>query len=260
VAWIWFFLLLISLGANAAMALLLLAGASASSSATSSVSFALQSLVDWLKRRGTKASLIMLAVLVSAAGCEELEQSQVRPLPKPWAAEVPVCNLPPQVRKRNWPSTNPSTRGQGSCVFASLINQAYWHNEFELAAFIQSNPEWQGGEYATRLMEKLDSIGVKYKANVHGDPRFLDWCTANRRGAIFWWKPSHCCTFMGWAIDPNDGKEYGYILDNNYPDRFERCEREQLIRLWAGYGGFALTLTSSEPASAMPWKSYEVIK
>ncbi len=196
-------------------------------------------------------------MIVCVLGCDEIQPTRIRALPRP-PAEVPAANLPRDLRQRNWPSTDPATLGQGSCVFASLIMEARWLNNFELAQIIRKR--FQGGEYATRLMQKLDQLGVKYKANIHGDPRFLDWCTENRRGCIFWWKPSHCCFFVGFARDPQDGKEYGYVIDNNYPDRIERHEREQLIRLWAGYGGFALTITSGEPASSFPWKSYEVIQ
>jgi hypothetical protein len=256
VAWIWFFLLLISLGANLAFAAVLFASPNGA---------VVKSAADWLiaalrKFRGAGV-LLLVALSLAMAGCEELESTpQVRALKKPFGPEVPVCNLPAPLRQRNWPSTNRQTYGQGSCVFASLINHVRWHNEFELAEWIRKNPEWQGGEYASRLLNKLSEAGIKYKANIHADPRFLDWCTYNRRGCILWWKPSHCCTFLGFSVDPRDGVEYAYVLDNNYPDRIERHEREQFIRLWAGYGGFGCTITSTEPASSLPWKSYEVVE
>ena len=54
-------------------------------------------------------------------------------------------------------------------------------------------------------------------------------------------------------------KPYAAILDNNYPGRFELTPREQFVRLWAGYGGFALTVMH-DPASSLPYRSYEVIE
>ena len=55
-----------------------------------------------------------------------------------------------------------------------------------------------------------------------------------------------------------NGQQYAAILDNNYPGRFELTPREQFVRLWAGYGGFALTVME-DPASSLPYRSYEVI-
>jgi hypothetical protein len=52
---------------------------------------------------------------------------------------------------------------------------------------------------------------------------------------------------------------YAAILDNNYPGRFELTPREQFIRLWAGYGGFALSVLG-EPTSSIPYLSYEVLQ
>ncbi len=56
-----------------------------------------------------------------------------------------------------------------------------------------------------------------------------------------------------------DGKQYAAILDNNYPGRFELTPRDQFVRLWAGYGGFALTVLN-DPASSKTYRSYEVIR
>ena len=55
------------------------------------------------------------------------------------------------------------------------------------------------------------------------------------------------------------GTTIAAILDNNYPGRFELTPREQFIRLWAGYGGFALTVLN-DPSSSLPYRSYEVIQ
>ena len=54
-------------------------------------------------------------------------------------------------------------------------------------------------------------------------------------------------------------EQYAAILDNNYPGRFELTPREQFVRLWAGYGGFALSVLQ-DPASSLPYRSYEVIQ
>lgn len=195
--------------------------------------------------------LIALAAVLSLlfVGCD-LAPVRVRALPPP-AIEQPPANLPAELHQRNW--TGPLR--QGSCVHASLTNHLRWLNQYELGE------KWRAthsdGEYDSRLRDRLDAANIDYSYTLKADPRFLDWASNTRRGAILWWKPSHCCTFMGWVTRP-DG-QYAAILDNNYPGKFELTPREQFIRLWAGYGGFALSVMH-DPTSSLPYRSYEVIQ
>jgi hypothetical protein len=187
--------------------------------------------------------------LLMIVGCEE-PAVRVRSLPVP-AAEQPASNLPVSLHQRNWTGS----LGQGSCVHASLVNHLRWLNEFELGERWRTT--YSDGEWDSRLRDRLDAAGIDYSYTIKADPRFLDWASNTRRGAILWWKPSHCCTFVGWVN--RDGKQYAGILDNNYPGRFELTPREQFVRLWAGYGGFALTVLN-DPSSSLPYRSYEVIQ
>jgi hypothetical protein len=189
---------------------------------------------------------VVLLTLLILAGCSPA--TRVYPLPAP-PAEAPVCNLPYELRQQNWTGK----LNQGSCVYASLINHVRWLNLPELATEIRRTRG--DGEYASRLMQYLDSKGIEYTYTEKADPRFLDECTKERRGCILWWKPSHCCTFVGWVRDQN-GNQYAAILDNNYITKFEYTPREQFVRLWAGYGGFALSVTN-DPAIPIPYRSYE---
>ncbi len=196
-------------------------------------------------------NILVLYLLVGLAGCDgTLPAPTVRPLPAP-PLESPACNFPAELRQRNWVAAN----GEGSCVFASLCNHVQWLNDPRLAQVIRGR--FAGGEYSSGVRAKLDSLGVAYQYTESADGRFLDWCSATRRGAILWWKPAHCCTFVGWVTSP-DGRQFAAILDNNYPDKFELTERGQFMRLWAGYGGFALAVTA-DPTIPVPWPSYEVI-
>lgn len=136
-----------------------------------------------------------------------------------------------------------------------MVNHLRWLNRHMLAARWWAT--YHDGEYATRLMQRLDAAGEDYVCTEKADPRFLDWCTLTRRGAIIWWKPNHCCTFAGWVKDVR-GVTYAAILDNNNPGEYEYTEREQFIRGWAGFQGFALTVLSPPP-TASPWLSYEVL-
>lgn len=192
-------------------------------------------------------SILIFAVLL-CLGCDAMPQ-HARPLPAP-APEQPPAALPAQLHQRNWLGP----KNQGSCVHASIVNHLRWLNEWDLGERWRTT--FSDGEWDTRLRERLDANDIDYSYTVKGDPRFLDWATATRRGAIVWWKPSHCCTFLGFV--KRDGRDYAAILDNNYPGKIELTEREQFCRLWAGYGGFALTI-DSPPATSLPYFSYEVI-
>ncbi len=129
-----------------------------------------------------------------------------------------------------------------------------WQNRCEFAARWWAS--YGDGETANGLMQKLDANNVDYVWTEKADPRFLDAASISRRGAVLWWKTSHCCFFTGW-VKGKDGKTYASIIDNNRPGVWEYTEREQFIRGWAGFGGFALTVLHP-PATAIPWLSYEV--
>ena len=195
-------------------------------------------------RRKVKQIAAWFCVLVMAfSGCEISQSYRLLPPPPP---ESPAANLPKELHQKNWLGT----QRQGSCVYASLTSHARWQNNFNLAAWARQQGD---GEYASRLRQKLNSIGVKYAFTEQASPEFLDWANESRRGCILWWKPSHCCTFMGYVR--KDGKTFCAILDNNNPGVFELTERSQFLRLWASYGGFGLSVLG-DPASPIPYMSY----
>ena len=239
-AWLWFFLFVLSAGINVGLLL------------RPELIFASWNLLDWTLGLLTKLTrrkfCWLMLVTIAAVGCNT--PVQVRPL-KPPLPEQPLANLPAELHQRNW--TGPL--GQGSCVHASMTNHLRWLNEITLAQ--QWKNSYSDGEWESRLRARLDAADIDYGYTVKADPRFLDWANNTRRGAILWWKPNHCCTFMGWVN--KDGRQYASVLDNNYPGRFELTDREQFIRLWAGYGGFALTVVR-DPTSSLPWRSYEVVR
>lgn len=239
-AWFWFVMFVLSLGVNVGLLVI-----------RTEWIYIAWDVTYWFASKLSRRKPMVLALAVgllgiSLVGCDQ--PIRVRALAAP-SVEQPPANLPSELHQRNW--TGPL--GQGSCVHASLTNHLRWLNEIELAQHWKNT--YSDGEWESRLRARLDAANVDYGYTVKADPRFLDWASQSRRGAILWWKPSHCCTFMGWVN--RDGRQYAAILDNNYPGRFELTEREQFIRLWAGYGGFALSVVS-DPASSLPWRSYEV--
>lgn len=196
------------------------------------------------------ASLLVPGVVV-LSGCDQVMPVRVRAVPLP-PAERPPMNLPVSLRQRNWLSANQ----EGSCVHASMTSLFRWHNQLRLAEWWRTN--YSGGENEIDLQRKLRERGVPYTSVNQGQAWFLDEASRTRHGCILWWKPGHCCTFCGW-VRGEDGVIYGAILDNNYPNRIELTERSKLIRLWNGYGGFALTL-QAPPTTPIPAQSYEVIR
>lgn len=195
----------------------------------------------------------LLAMLCSltAIGCVEDGPQNYRALPAP-APESPVVNPPLNVRQSNW--LGGATGREGSCAHASLVSMLNWQNEFDLAR--KWKQTYSGGEYASRMRERLDREGVKYAYTEQANLALLDFAHSTRRGALLWWKPAHCCTFVGW-VEAN-GKTYAVILDNNSVAKYEYTERNQFHRLWASYGGFALTVLG-DPPSPPPYRSYERI-
>jgi hypothetical protein len=192
--------------------------------------------------------LIPACLLIAMSfGCDAVGTPQVQPLAPP-KLEQPVVQLPAPLRQKNW-----TVNGEGSCVYASLTTVARWCHRFDVAEWL-SNPEINGGgEYGSRLRQKLDSVGVPYSYTDRANVEFLDWCDESRRGCILWWKTSHCCTFAGW-IRVN-GKRYATIIDNNHPHVYEFTEEKLFLSEWNRFGGFGLTLLY-DPASPRPWLSF----
>lgn len=193
--------------------------------------------------------LAILACLL-ALGCTP--EAQYRALPRTTEVDTPIVNLPVDIRQQNWRGPG----GDGSCVHASLSSMLHWQNQFELAKWWRS--QYSGGEWSDQLRRRLDAARIPYAYTEKANIKLLDDAHAARRGAILWWKPSHCCTFVGWAKG-SDGKIYAAILDNNRTQAFEYVERNQFHSAWAQYGGFALTTLYDPPAPRI-WKSYEIVE
>jgi hypothetical protein len=198
-----------------------------------------------------KQLLLILLLVTTTAGCMEIENGQVV-LTKPPKPESPVVNLPVEMRIRNWTDRS----GAGSCVHASTAMLLKWLGEVELAKKWQKT--YAGGETAISILKYWSAAGIPYCSTLNartyecsGDPAFLRWASNTRRGAIIWWKPSHCCLFVG--IEKINGREYAIILDNNTPNKYdEPVPLEEFITLWRRCGGFAATPVLT-PTGPLPW-------
>lgn len=199
--------------------------------------------------------LIALIVLAVTAGCTSIAAPQYTKMPPP-PPEVPLVNPPEELRQRNWVSKSPSSYGQGSCVHASSVTLFRWLGHHDLAE--QWRAKKSGGETASTILAQWLAAGIPYcstrdprTGRVSGDPRFLDWASETRRGAIIWYKPSHCVTFCGFT--EIEGKKHAIIVDNNTPQKYDNpIPYEQFIREWRGYGGFAATPVFT-PTGPLPW-------
>ncbi|WP_417745083.1 hypothetical protein [Rosistilla oblonga] len=159
-----------------------------------------------------------------------------KPVPPP-AAEIPVANLPLDLREWNW--TN--SRGVGSCAHASFVYHLRWQNQLELAD--QWRATHSGGESALTMQRAVRAAGLPFCATTTADPDFLDWASRTRRGAIIWFFKDHAVHFCGFANV--DGQEFAILCDNNRVERYLRVERSEFLQRWKQYDGFALSTTFS---------------
>lgn len=187
------------------------------------------------RERGPILALILLViaivVFVSAAAKDEPENCPDGRCP---TVVESLADVPPQLRQPNY-----SPFGQGSCVHASTVTILRWQGQYELAAWWKAN--YHSGEYAGRLIERLDAAGLKYAYEDDGDIRFLEWCARNRQVAGIFYFPRHAVNL----VDFNE--THAVLLDNNRTSDYIYIPRAEFIRNWRGYGGFAWTLVYNTP-------------
>lgn len=143
-------------------------------------------------------------------------------------SEIPVVDLPPAARQRNW-----TKYGSGSCVIASTVMMFRWQGRDDLADAFRR--KYGGGHSAGQLHDEMDREHVRYATTTSGDVGFLEWACRTRRGAGITFFPSHfvCLVHL-------DAERAG-ILDNNRTDRIIWIERGEFVRRWQAYGGWATT-------------------
>lgn len=202
--------------------------------------------------------LDLLAVMIIAAlsclalfGCDDVTIGDPSPnpgcndnfcprRPRPVNEQPPLrttlsVEIPRELRERNYAG--------GSCVHASTETLLRHQGYYELAAWWRTT--YSGGEYAEGLESKLEAAGLRWASTRNGDPAFLDWADRTRRAAVIFFKPQHSINFV--EYESRGDVAYAKLLDNNHPDRYEFVERQQFLREWRGYGGFAATVVGSPP-------------
>lgn len=150
----------------------------------------------------------------------------------PRATKVaPVVDLPPELRTTNW--------GGGSCVHASTVHLLQWQGHHELAKWWRET--YSGGEYSTRLHERLNQAQLQYAYTVEGDVAFLEWALRTRRGAGITYFPNHAVNLV--HLD----QERAGLLDNNRVEQIIWIDRQEFLSRWRAYGGWAWTLVYNPP-------------
>lgn len=190
--------------------------------------------------------LVVLVGFMLFAGCSTPSLIALPDAPP----EIPPANLPLPLRQKNWVDS----RGSGSCVIASSVYHFRWCNRPEVADFFRK--KYAGGQTSTSIQEKWKAAGIPYAATEAGDPDFLEWASNTRRGAIIWYFDRHCVHFCGFSKINN--REYALLCDNNRVENYIRIPKEQFLREWRGYGGFACS-TLLPPAPSLPYQGYEEV-
>lgn len=197
--------------------------------------------------------------LLSGCGCSiefvsEGSAPSARPHVTPRIVEVPVCNLPPSLRVRNYKG--------GSCVHASTGSGFNWCN---LPALQQHwNSTYSGGESYNGLTSKLRRNSIPFYDTAAGDVAVLERATRERRMPTIFYYQNHSVSFCGfgdgaaraadgWGFYRNPSGRFAYLLDNNRVGAFIEIPREEFIRKWRGYGGVAVVPTLGAPAPPLPF-------
>ncbi|HET6878669.1 MAG TPA: hypothetical protein VFI31_00770 [Pirellulales bacterium] len=147
-------------------------------------------------------------------------------------AEHPTMNLPLEARCKNY--------GGGSCVCASTISLLRWQGRDDLAAALRNT--CAGGQSAASLHAKLERLGVYYAATTSGDVAFLEWAVRTRRGCGLTFYPMHYVNL----VDLTD--DQATLLDNNRVGQYITLPRDEFVRRWRGYGGWATAVVYSPAA------------
>lgn len=164
-----------------------------------------------------------------------------------WCQEVPVVNLPIELRETNWRGP----LGEGSCVHATMVMLMRWQQEYRLAEHWRQT--YADGEYAddswnsgSNLATKFNQENVRYAYTIEGDEKFLEWAIATRRGAGVTVKGGRHMV----ALVHLDDKQAG-LLDNNSIDEIIWVDRDRFIAEWKNSNGWAVTPIYT-PAPPLP--------
>jgi hypothetical protein len=163
------------------------------------------------------------------------------------AADRPPIEVPVSLRHANYSQ-------QGSCAYAAAETLLALHGKDSLARWVAAH--YAGGVVPgpsrqwPSLIGLAESLGVPYDfatsdgKTVDGhwlqcvsDRRLgavIHWAGYDRRGCLDW--GNHAVCFLGFDADG-----YAWILDENYPETYQRLPRAEFLWIWQMSGGDAFT-------------------
>lgn len=176
-----------------------------------------------------------------------------------FAQEVPVVNLPDNLRQKNW---------CGNCVHCSLVNLLRWQGAYEWADWWVENRGPDGGESPQSMTRKMNEAGLRFAQTVNGDVSFLHAAIATRRGAAVAVQNGWLYGYRGriahmFNLVHLDDKVAG-IVDNNFGNRLIFVDREAFLADWEQFG-WAFTPLMGPPAPPqlhthmLHWRQNEAI-
>jgi hypothetical protein len=196
---------------------------------------------DALTLRTKLLQLIPVLFLCLMFGCSSASRSldlvYVADIQQP----VPVTDLPESMRVENWIGRDEDGSVGGSCVHASTINCFRSAGRFDLEQewYNHRDEGYEGPEADFRLLEKLDSRGIKFAATDDGDIEVLEAASATGRMAVIFYYPSHSINFVEFNVI--DGQPVAILLDNNFPDAYIVVPKDVFLDSWRNlYDGFAV--------------------
>lgn len=149
----------------------------------------------------------------------------------------PIININWDTQYKGYADISPEFRVKnysgGSCVHASMATVLKWqHLESQADAWIK---KYSGAESSKGLISKANANGIRVAYTLQADPTFLQWCSDTDRGAVIFYYTDHCVTFAGYKDN------VAILIDNNTTDRLTQIPKDQFLKNWKAYGGFALT-------------------
>jgi len=192
--------------------------------------------------------ILVLPVTFFLAIAVALTDANVNSYVKVYPPEVPVVNIPLELRQANWVRGTP---GNGSCTWASMISLLRWQEQYALANKILRTRS--GGTWAREFDHYLLRLGVRCAYTKSGDIAFLERACITRRGAAVGVHPSrkvkNVPTHMIILIHIDD--EMVCLLDSNSPRKHYWVDRDKFVREWQKAGGLAFAPLYS-PAAPLP--------
>lgn len=196
---------------------------------------------DALTMRAKLVQLIPVLFLCLMFGCSSASRSLDLVYVSDIQQPVPVTDLPESMRVENWIGRDEDGIVGGSCVHASTINCFRSAGRFDLEQewYDHRDEGYEGPEADFRLLQKLDSRGIKFAATDDGDIEVLEAASATGRMAVIFYYPSHSINFVEFNVI--DGQPVAILLDNNFPDAYIVVPKDVFLDSWRNlYDGFAV--------------------